>query len=116
MSIIITELLGRAKTGVSVKPFICSTEQGREIFVKPAGSLKRSLIVEWIGGRLAQMMELPSAEISVVEVPEELATANRNPEWTSFQGGFGFGSYSLANRYRDLQSSDIDRLPSSILA
>ncbi len=116
MAVIITELLGRADTGISVKPFVCGTEEGREIFVKPAGVLPRSLIAEWLGGKLAQRMGLPCAEISLIEVPEQLANANRNTDWSDFRKGLGFGSYAMGRAYRDLQASDIVKLPSALLA
>ena len=116
MPVLITELLSRADTGISVKPFICKTEEEKEIYVKPPGSLRRLLISEWIGGRLAQYMELPCAEITIVEIPELLAKANKNPDWYDFRAGIGFGSYSVAKNHRDLLASDISKLPRDLLA
>ena len=97
-------------------PFICKTEDGREIYVKPAGVLQESLIAEWIGGRLAQRMELPCAEMTLVDVPAQLAEANEIKEWRDFKAGIGFGSYAVGRDYRDLQASDLPKLPKELLA
>ena len=110
MPVLITELLDRADTGVSVKPFFCKTDSNREIYVKPAGALAESLIAEWIGGRLAQLMGLPCPDIDIVEVLKQLSDANRNPDWSDFKPGIGFGSYYLGATFRDLQSSDLRHL------
>lgn len=116
MVVQITELLGRSDTGVSVKPFICKTEHGDTIFIKPYGTLPKLLIAEWIGGRLAQEFNLPYPKIAIVNVPSELAQANHKDDWSDFKAGIGFGSYTMGNRYRDLQSSDITKFPSHLLA
>ncbi|MFC4991327.1 HipA family kinase [Rubritalea tangerina] len=116
MAEIITEVLGRADTGVSVNPFFCKTEHGREIYVKPFGVLPTSLIAEWIGGRLAQLMDLPCADITIVEIPQILVEATRNPEWYDLKAGFGFGSFYLGSDYRDLQATDLTHLDPMQLA
>jgi hypothetical protein len=116
MAAIITGISGRAAMGVSVNPFVCVTDEGREIYVKPAGTLQKLLIAEWIGGRLAQEIGLPCAEMTLVEVPEILAGSHQNPEWTDLHAGVGFGSYSMGREFRDLQFSDIGKLSSDVLA
>lgn len=116
MPTIVTELLGRADAGVSVKPFICRTEEGRKIYIKPFGSHPKSFIYEWIGGRLAYRMGLPVADMEIVEVPSLLAKANRNVDWKDFKSGVGFGSYAVGQDYRDLQSSDLTKLNKELLA
>lgn len=112
----IIELTGRTETGVSVKPFICMTEKGRKIYLKTAGVLGSSLIAEWLGGRLAELMTLGCADIAIIEVPEMLAKANLKPEWSEFKAGVGFGSYAMPSGYRDLMASDIGRLKEAHLA
>lgn len=116
MATIITAVQGRATTGISVNPFLCATEDGREIYVKPAGTLQRLLVSEWVGGRLAQEMGLPCAEMTLVEIPEIVTTAHKKPEWSDLRAGIGFGSFSMGHRFRDLQFSDIVKLPSDVLA
>lgn len=114
---LITELLGRAETGISTNPFRCKTESGRHIYVKPAGVLSTSLIAEWLGGRLAQHMGLPCAEIGIIEVPQALATAvNTTPEWSDFKAGIGFGSYSMGENYVEMTANDCRSLSSTGLA
>jgi len=106
MPVTITELLKRADTGVSVKPFLCTSEEGRGIYVKTAGNAKDSLIAEWIGSKLAQAMGIACAEATLIDVPQLLARANNNPDWSDFHAGIGFGSYYLGESFRDLQASD----------
>lgn len=116
MPTIVTELLGMADAGISVKPFICRTEEGREIYVKPFGSHPESLIHEWIGGRLAYQMGLPVADMDIIEIPSILANTNTNVDWKAFKSGIGFGSYAVGRGYRDLQASDLMQLDTELLA
>jgi len=86
------------------------------VYVKPFGTLPQSLINEWIGGRLAQWMGLPVADMDIVEVPQLLADNNRRNDWNSFKAGLGFGSYVGGASVRDLQLSDIAKLNAVQLA
>jgi len=117
MYTVVTEILNRANTGYSVKPFHCLTEDARNVYVKPSGgALYLSLISEWIGGRLALQMGLPAAEIGIIEVPTALAQANTKTEWSDFKAGIGFGSYSKGTDFRDLRASDLSHLNEDLLA
>lgn len=68
----VTAVLGRAPSGVSIRPFLCEDEHARQLFVKPFGNLPSSLISEWLAARLAREMALPIPDVDLVEVPLEL--------------------------------------------
>lgn len=114
--VLITEILRRADAGVSVNPFICRTSDSREIYVKPAGTLPESLVNEWIGSSLAREMELPVADFTLVEIPEMLVKAVIGIDTSGLEAGIGFGSYDVGTGCRDMEASDLDRLPETLLA
>lgn len=114
--ILITEILRRADAGVSVNPFICRTEDEREIYVKPAGSLPESLIFEWLGSSLAREMNLPVAEFTLVDIPPLLVDSVIGIDTSGLNAGIGFGSYDVGTGSRDMETGDLDRLPPTILA
>lgn len=94
MPIQIIEILGRAEQGVTL-PFLCRGDDGNVYFVKGRGAGKRSLIAEYICGRLALEFGLPVPNIEIVDIPIELM------EWQSAKykydlgTGLAFGSRKL---------------------
>lgn len=114
--VLITEILRRADTGVSVNPFLCRTEDGRQIYVKPAGTLSSSLVSEWLGSRLAAEMRLPVAAFTLVDVPVKLVQAVIGIETSGLSPGIGFGSYDVGHGSRDMEPGDLERVPELVLS
>lgn len=114
--VLITEILRRANTGVSVTPFICRTEEGRVVYVKPAGTLSDSLIFEWIGSSLAKEMGLPVAEFCLTSISDSLVDHVVGIDLSGIKAGIGFGSYDVGTGSRDMESRDLDQVSSSELA
>jgi hypothetical protein len=71
INIIAIEGRTEESNGVS-RPFRCIGEDDAEYFVKLKNTGWNQLVKEWIGGRLAQEMGLPAAEIAQVRIPREL--------------------------------------------
>ncbi len=109
----ITALVGRATSGVSICPFICEDHEGGSWFVKPSGSLRESLISEWLGARLANELGLPLPRHAIAEVPEGLSNAEGASE---LRPGPAFASESLAPGATDLMPHDLGRVRPEILA
>lgn len=109
----VTAVLGRAPSGVSIRPFLCEDEHARQLFVKPFGSLPVSLISEWLAARLAREMGLPIPDVDLVEVPVELC---RGAGDTDLKPGPAFASVSLGPGAADLQPRDLGRVRPGILA
>ena len=87
----ITEVLGRADSGVSARPFRCRGEDGRLYYVKLGNSTVRGLQSELICGRLAQEIGLPVADFSLVKVSRSFF--DKLPEeYSELRYGIGFGS------------------------
>jgi hypothetical protein len=76
-------------------PFHCRGDDGNAYFVKGRGAGKRSLIAEYICGRLALEFGLPVPSLEIVDIPIELI------EWQSVEykndlgTGLAFGSKKL---------------------
>lgn len=109
----ITAVLGRAPSGVSIRPFLCEDERARQLFVKPFGNLPASLISEWLAARLAREMGLPIPDVDLVEVPVELC---RVAGYSDLKPGPAFASVSLGPGAADVQPRDLGRVRPAILA
>ena len=109
----VTAVVGRASSGVSIRPFICEDERGRLLYVKPFGSLPESLISEWIAARLASELGLPLPDVDLVDVPADLCRAAGHAD---LKPGPAFASVSLGPGAADLQSRDLGRIQPAILA
>ena len=114
--VLITEILRRADAGISVNPFICRTDEGLEVYVKPAGSLPESLVSEWLGSSLAREMNLPVADFALCEIPSLLVDSVVGIDTSGLNAGVGFGSFDVGTGSRDMETGDLDRLPPTILA
>jgi hypothetical protein len=91
MTITIDQIRGRAEQGVT-RPFLCRGEDERWYYVKGRGAGLRSLLCEWIAGRLAQAFGLPVAPFEQVDVPAALMVTALRPELAELGSGVGFGS------------------------
>jgi len=109
----VTAVLGRAPSGVSIRPFLCEDEQARQLFVKPYGSLPVSLICEWIAARLASELGLPLPDVDLVDVPADLCRA---AGFADLKPGPAFVSVSLGPGAADLQPRDLGRIVPGTLA
>lgn len=87
----IQQIRDRAEQGVT-KPFLCQGDDGHWYFVKGRGAGMRSLICEWIAGRMAQAFGLPVAPFAQVDVPEALIQTALRPELTELGAGIAFAS------------------------
>jgi hypothetical protein len=109
----VTAVLGRAPSGVSIRPFLCEDEHARHLFVKPFGSLSVSLISEWVAARLARELGLPMPDVDLVDVPADLCRAAGHAD---LKPGPAFASISLGPGAADLQPRDLGRIQPGILA
>lgn len=71
MTLQVVEILGRAVQGMS-RPFLCRCNDGELYYVKGRNTDRRSLVCEWIAGKLGRTLGLPIAAFDIVEVPAEL--------------------------------------------
>lgn len=94
MAVEIVEILRRSDQGVT-RPFICRGDDGNTYFVKGRGAGARSLIAEWICGRLARAFGLPIADFAIVQIPEEFSAPRLIPEFNELGVGPAFGSMAL---------------------
>lgn len=109
----VTAVLGRAPSGVSIRPFLCEDECARELFVKPFGNLPGSLISEWLVARLAAELGLPLPDVDLVDIPVELCRAAGHAD---LKPGPAFASVSLGPGAADLQPRDLARVLPGTLA
>lgn len=90
----ILEVTGRARQG-KTEPFICRARDGRLYYVKGIHAGYRSMICEWVAGRLAQQLGLPIAPFEIVEVPRALIEESLNAEHLQLGVGEAFGSQQI---------------------
>lgn len=91
MTVEIIEVLRRSEQGVT-RPFICRGSDGELYFVKGSDAGRRSLISEWVAGRLGLSLGLPLAPFRIVEMPAELLLAGGMAELADLGAGPAFGS------------------------
>lgn len=88
----IDEIGGQTVQGVT-QPLRCIGQDGAAYFVKTAGNAGwRSLVCEWVAGRLAQALGLPVASFAVVHIDERLAQAHGRLTGVRVAAGEAFGS------------------------
>lgn len=109
----VTAVLGRASSGVSIRPFLCEDEHARLLFVKPFGNLPSSLISELLAARLARGLGLPLPDFDLVDVPEDLCRVAGHAD---LKPGPAFASVSLGPGAADLQPLDLGRVQPVTLA
>jgi hypothetical protein len=88
----IDEISDRADQGMT-RPYRCIGDDGHSYFVKVGSSAGwRSLVCEWIAGRLAQLFGLPIAPFVQVVIDEALVDAHRPLGHRDLVAGEAFGS------------------------
>ena len=90
----ILEVTGRSRQG-KTEPFICRASDGWLYYVKGVHAGYRSMICEWIAGRLAQSLNLPIAPFAIVDVPRALIEESLNTEHLELGVGEAFGSQQV---------------------
>lgn len=106
---LITEVIERAAQGMT-RPYLCMAEDGNAWFVKSAGAHWRSLVCEWIAGRLAGAFGLPLPAIAQPTVDESLAEALRGQGDHDLAAGSAFGSQRV-EYVRDFEPALLDQCP-----
>lgn len=106
---------GRTPEGNGVsRPFRCVGEDEAEYYVKLKNVGWNQLVKEWITGRLAQEMGLPTAEIAEVRIPRELVTGVLEFE-TDLGHGVAFGSRRVVPSER-LSPAFVPEDPTGVLS
>lgn len=111
MTVQIVEVIRRSEQGVT-KPFICRGDDGHVYFVKGRGAGRRSLICEWIAGKLGLGIGLPIAPFSIVDVPEELLEFGTGLDLTDLGSGAAFGS--MGQDVMELNAAGVHDVPVAI--
>lgn len=103
----ITEVWERTEQGMT-RPFRCGADDGHSYYVKSRGARWRSLVCEWVAGRLAAQLGLPIAPFAQVQVPEgfELILKQRGDH--DLAAGLAFGS-CIAEHTREFEPSLLNR-------
>ena len=112
MTIAIEQIRGRAEQGIT-HPFLCCAEDGNWYYVKGRGAGLRSLICEWIVGRLARAFGLPVPPFAQVEVPQSLIITALRPDLSELGAGIAFGSMRQ-DLVQELSVSHLDLIPDDV--
>jgi len=88
---VIVEVGERTDQGMT-KPYRCGADDGYSYFVKSAGAGWRSLVCEWVAGRLALEFGLPLPPVAQVLVEDGLAADFRMHGDHDLAAGIAFGS------------------------
>lgn len=86
----VTEIVRRLNQGMT-RPFLVRSEDDALYIAKGRETTQRGLIAEWICAHLAQHLGLSIPSFSLLQVPQELATAF-GPEASALGQGTVFGS------------------------
>lgn len=92
----IIEVGERTEQGMT-KPYRCVADDGQSYFVKSSGAGWRSLVCEWVAGRLATAFGLPVPPFSQVEIDDALARSREQQGDHDLAAGLAFGSQRVAN-------------------
>lgn len=91
MPVTIQQVRGRAEQGMT-SPFLCLGDDGYWYYVKGCGAGLRSLICEWVVGRMARAFGLPVPPFEQLDVPEALIVTDVRPDLAELGPGLVFGS------------------------
>lgn len=105
----VIEILDRSIQGVT-NPFYCRCEDENTYFVKGRSAGRKSLIAEYIGGKLAKKFGLPVPDFEIVDVPQELITWSGRKDAHELGAGLAFGSKDLLH-VQEFSYSHISRVP-----
>lgn len=106
----VVEIMRRADQGVT-RPFLCRGADGQAYFVKGRSAGRRSLICEWVGGRLARSLGLPVPEFRIMEAPSALLALH--PEGADLGPGPVFGSRCIPN-VQELSRAHLHEVPRQV--
>ncbi|WP_172117000.1 HipA family kinase [Halomonas hibernica] len=107
----IIEVIRRANQGVT-RPYICRGDDDNIYFVKGKGASCRSLLCEWIAGKLALLLNVPIAPFVIVDVPEELLALQGGFDLSDLGSGPAFGSRECG--VTELAYSRINEIPENL--
>ena len=88
---VIIEVGERTEQGMT-KPYRCGADDGHDYFVKSAGAGWRSLICEWMAGRLAIEFGLPVPPMAQVAIEDDLPAMFLQRGDHDLVAGLAFGS------------------------
>lgn len=92
----VIEVGERTEQGMT-KPYRCVADDGQSYFVKSRGAGWRSLVCEWVAGRLAVAFGLPVPAFAQVEIDDALARSRQQQGDHDLAAGLAFGSQRVAN-------------------
>lgn len=108
MTISIVQVRNRAEQG-QTRPFLCRGDDERWYYVKGKGAGRRSLLSEFVAGRMATAFGLPIAPYAVVDVPQALIQPMLGLELDELGSGHAFAS-QLVPYCQEITMSHLDRL------
>ena len=103
----ITEVWERTQQGMT-RPFRCGADDGHSYYVKSRGAGWRSLVCEWIAGRLAEALGLPVAAFAQVQIDASFEAVLRLNGEHDLAAGMAFGS-RIAEHTREFEPSLLAR-------
>lgn len=103
----IHEVWERTEQGMT-RPYRCGADDGHSYYVKSRGAGWRSLVCEWVAGRLAVQLTLPIAAFAQVQVPEAFEMILKQRGDPDLATGFAFGS-RIAEHTREFEPSLLSR-------
>jgi len=109
---LITEVVARTEQGMT-RPYLCMADDGQAWYVKSAGAHWRSVVCEWVAGRLAIEFGLPLPLIAQPQVDEALADALRAAGDPDLAAGLAFGSQRVEH-VLGFEPALLDRCPPDI--
>lgn len=109
MSLVITEILTRSEQGAT-RPFVCRGDDDELYFVKGNFAGSRAMCCEWVAGRLAGVLGLPTPEIRIAEVPPELVAGSSRSDVADLGWGPVFASRMIVDA-QEVTLPDVDRVP-----
>jgi len=90
-TITIVEIIRRSEQGVT-RPFVCRGDDGVTYWVKGNGAGAVALCHEWIGGKLAQAINLPIPRFELAVVPPQVVALSDMPDVHDLGTGIVFTS------------------------
>lgn len=91
----IVEIVRRSEQGVT-RPFVCRGDDGLTYWVKGNGAGAAALCREWIGGKLAQAINLPIPRFELAVVPPQVIALSDMPDVHDLGAGVVFASEDVA--------------------
>jgi hypothetical protein len=109
MRITLTEIIDRSSEGAT-RPFFCKCDDGFSYYVKGNFAGRRTLVSEWIAGRIGRTLGLRLPEIRIIEIPPSFLRYSARDDINELGAMPAFGSRYIDNP-RAFNYSDIDKVP-----